>query len=349
MAAFSSLWGLLPKSIRTVPADLVAVVAVVLATDLAVFAPVVRDTAVRIPLGLVFVLFVPGYAVIAALFPNRGDGYVSGTEMPDIVEVTENSLRSFPLDSPITAIERVILAFASSLAIVPVLGLVLHFAPVTIRLPSITISLSVTTVGAAAVAVRRRRSIPPGERFRVPYQRWIASARSGLSTADSRAETALTVLVATALVLAVGGVGYAAMVQPNGETFTEVAVLTESDDELAADTYPAAAEDDDRNLTVTLENNEQRPVNYTVVAVEQLVESDDDGNATVRDQNELRRFEAQLDHGETWSQRHDLEPTATDGTVRIAWLVYTDGSVPATPTLENADYSTHIWSDTSDE
>ena len=64
---------LFPEPVRNLPADLTAVLAVVALTNLAVFLPVVNDSPIRVVVGLVFVLFVPGYAFIAALFPEQGD------------------------------------------------------------------------------------------------------------------------------------------------------------------------------------------------------------------------------------------------------------------------------------
>lgn len=350
MAVFRSLWRLLPRSIRDTPADLVAVIAVVLATNLAVFAPVVRETAIRVPLGLVFVSFVPGYALIAALFPDRGTKVDDESVSADGGSSSGDWRRALPMRGPITGPERLVLSLASSVAIVPLLGLGLHFAPIPIRLSSIAAVLSATTVGMTIVAAGRRRSVPPSERFRVPYRRWLASARSGSLAGDSRANTALNVLIATMLVLSVGGVGYALVAPQDGERFTEVAVVTESDDgDTAAGGYSSAV-DGDRNLTVTLENHEHQSVDYTVVVLEQRIASDD-GNATVSERTELQRFGTRLDHGETWSRSHALEPTLTDtdDTVRVAWLVYADGTVPTTPTLENADYATHLWLEGTDE
>jgi uncharacterized membrane protein len=85
------LWLLLPSPVRNLPADLAAVLAVVALTNLAVFLPVVNDSPVRVVVGLVFVLFVPGYAFIAALFPEAGEpptttGPVADAGGPDAAE-----------------------------------------------------------------------------------------------------------------------------------------------------------------------------------------------------------------------------------------------------------------------
>jgi hypothetical protein len=64
-----------PPSLRAFPPDL-AVVVLVVQTVLTATLPGVRDTPLRVVLGLPFVLFVPGYAFVAALFPEAGTGPV---------------------------------------------------------------------------------------------------------------------------------------------------------------------------------------------------------------------------------------------------------------------------------
>lgn len=80
-------------------------------------------------LGSTFVLFIPGYVTVQALFPKSGD-----------------------LDS----IERFLLSFGFSLTLVPLIGLLLNYTPWGITLTPIVISLSLFTVVVAFVALGRR-------------------------------------------------------------------------------------------------------------------------------------------------------------------------------------------------
>ncbi|MDZ7730415.1 MAG: DUF1616 domain-containing protein [Natrialbaceae archaeon] len=82
--------------------------------NLAVFVPGLSETPVRVPLGLAFLLFVPGYVFIAALFPEAGE---SPRSDPDGTR------------SGIDGIERVALAFGLSIALTPLVGLALNFTP----------------------------------------------------------------------------------------------------------------------------------------------------------------------------------------------------------------------------
>lgn len=177
MGAFRSLWLLLPRSIRRLPADLAAVIGIVVATDVATLAPVLRETPLNIVLGLAFVLFIPGYVFIAALFPEAGDQPVSKDETSATVDnqagaddgTPEKGGMASVLESGIDGLERVALSFGLSIAIVPLIGLVLNFTPWGIRLWPIVIAISGFTLIATAVAVRRRQALPAEERFRVPY------------------------------------------------------------------------------------------------------------------------------------------------------------------------------------
>jgi hypothetical protein len=109
---------------------LYASLAVSVATILSIYAlpaelPLV---AVRWVLGSLFVLFFPGYVTVQALFP-----------------------RGRELDS----IERFALSVGLSLALVPLVGLLLNYTPWGIRLNPIVVSLTILTVGLAMVALAR--------------------------------------------------------------------------------------------------------------------------------------------------------------------------------------------------
>ena len=105
-----------------------------LITTIAVF--VIQDNSsqlmyVRNILGAVFVLFLPGYSFIKALFPEK------------------------ELDN----IERIALSMGMSLALVPITGLVLNYTPLGIRVTPITLSLlALTTIFATIAIIREQQS-----------------------------------------------------------------------------------------------------------------------------------------------------------------------------------------------
>ena len=83
---------------------------------------------IRWVLGSVFVLFVPGYATVAALFPKTSD---------------------------LNWLERFALSIGLSLAIVAFVGFLLNYTPWGIRLTPIVISLAIISLGLVSVSLVR--------------------------------------------------------------------------------------------------------------------------------------------------------------------------------------------------
>lgn len=84
---------------------------------------------VRYVSGALYVLYLPGYALIEALYSKAGE-----------------------LDQ----LERLALSIGLSLAVVPLLGLVLNYTPWGIRLVPIIISLIIFTFAMALIAAKRK-------------------------------------------------------------------------------------------------------------------------------------------------------------------------------------------------
>jgi uncharacterized membrane protein len=322
----------LPRQLRHLPADLTGVVGVVILTNLAVLLPGVSDTPVRIVAGLVFVLFIPGYAFIAALFPEAGSG-----PTPDDGTVSDTQADG------IDGIERVALSFGLSIALVPLVGLVLNFTPWGIRLLPILVSLSGLTLVLTAIAAVRRWALPADERFRVPYRAWLSAGREELFAPDSRTDAVLNVLLVVSILLAVGSVGYAVAVPKDGERFSEFYLLTEDEDgELVADGYPTEFQQgESRSLIVGIGNQEHERTEYTVIAELQRVKRV--GNETqVRERSELRRFQPTLGHNETWHRQHEVQSEMTGNRLRLQYLLYR-GSPPETVDQSTAYREVHLW------
>jgi len=357
----SDLRLLLPEPVRRLPADLAAVVSLVILTNLAVLLPVVQETPLRVVFGLPFVLFIPGYVFIAALFPEAGESPVADAD--ELGESTDGTGDRSGIDG----IERVALSFGLSIAVVPLIGLVLNFTPWGIRLVPILVSVSGFTLIAAGIAAVRRRELPEEERFRVPYRAWIAAGREELFEPDSRGDAALNVLLVLSIVLATASVGYAVAVPKGGERFTELYLLTETDEgELVADDYPTEfVAGEPRSLVVGIGNHEHETVQYTVVAEIQRVEIERENvstpggtpvngstgvrnvSITVLEDREVARFGPELNHNETWTRQHEVATTLTGDRLRLTYLLYRDDP-PADPTVDDAYRSIWLWVNVSE-
>lgn len=330
MAPNRGWWLLLPESVRRFPSDLFAVISLIVLTILAVSVPGLRETPIRILLGLPFLLFLPGYAFVAALFPEASE--LPGADN----EAIDN-------DHEIKLIERIALSFGMSIAIVPLLGVVLNFTSWGIRLTPVVLSVSAFTIGCTGIATLRRWELPPEKRFSVPYREWIAAGQVEFFEPDDRTDAALNIVLALSLLFALGSVGFAVAVPQDSEQFTEFYLLTEDDDgELVADGYPEEfVQGEAKPLMVGIENNEHETVEYTIVVQLERVEGDEEESEVV-ERDELDRFSGTLEHQETWHRKYRIVPTIAGERLRLTFLLYT-GDVPEEPTRENSYQDLHLW------
>jgi uncharacterized membrane protein len=328
----------LPPWVGPLPADLVGVVAFVGLADCFVFAPVLRETVLRALFGAGFVLFVPGYAIVAALFPGGGGSSENGGSG----SVREEGHSTSADGANIDILERVVLSFGLSIAIVMLLGLGLHFTPWGVELVPVVVTLSVLTLTSTAVAVRRRRALPDGERFRVPLRGGLGRVRAALVDPDSRADAVLTVMLVVGILLAVGTVAYGVGVPKSRTAYTEFYVVTENESsELVMADYPTnLSRGESASLVVGLHNHEHERVEYTVVVELQRVRQANDSTHILADR-ELRRFRVTLADDERWRRPHTVRPTMTGEGLRLQYLLYR-GEVPADPHPGSADRELHL-------
>ena len=149
--------------------------------------------ALRIVVGVPFVLFLPGYCLVAALYPRRND-----------------------LEGP----ERLALSFGLSIAVVPLIGLALNYSPWGIRLEPILAFVTLFIVLAAAAAICRRWLLPAEEAFAVASDvglpRWP----------KLRLVDGVLALALMALLAGLGVVSYSAATSRGAsERFTEFYIL----------------------------------------------------------------------------------------------------------------------------
>jgi uncharacterized membrane protein len=319
--------------VRRLPADLAVMVGFTFLTLGVVLLPVVRDTPVRVVFGLPFVLFVPGYVLVAALYPAADPG--SGTD---------DRWRE-PADRHVAPVERTALSFGSSLVVVSLVGLVLNYTPFGIRLVPVLLSLAALVLGLTAVAVRRRRSLPRGDRFAVPWRTWLDGVRSELFEPDSRGDAALNALLVCSILLAVVTVGYALTAPKHGEAVTEFYLLNGSDGQAPDDPAEFVASGS-QSFTLAIRNQEHRPINYTVVAELRRTQIRDSSTQVVA-RERLRTFETRLGHNETWQRAHEVRPDMTGQRLQLAYLLYRD-EPPSDPTTEEAYRTVHVWIDVPD-
>ncbi len=218
------------------PADIAVAVAWTALTLLSVYLPVVNQTPLRVLFGLPLVLFVPGYVLIAALFPRNDD---------------------------LDWLERAALSLGLSIAVVPLLGLVLNYTPWGIRLDPVLAAVSLFVIAMAVIAVVRRQALPPEDRLAIPAREVLDGARAELfAPGQSRLDRGLSVLLVLSIVAAAGTTAFVIFVPKEGEHFTEFYLL--GAEGKAAD-YPSTfGAGTPQWVTVGVSNHEYRDVAYTV-------------------------------------------------------------------------------------
>ncbi len=151
------------------------------------------ESPVRIVLGIPFVLFFPGFALINALVPRK---------------------------EGMSGIERVALSFGLSIALVILIGLGLNYTPFGIRLNPIMYSMAGVLLLLSAVAWLRARRLPVEQRFSVSFSLGMKGLWGGHPI-----DKALSVLLILAILGAIGAIAYTIAKPKAGEEFTEFYLL----------------------------------------------------------------------------------------------------------------------------
>lgn len=256
-------------------------------------------------------LFVPGYALVGALYPAAGDA-----------------------GDGIDVVERAALSFGVSLSVLPLVGFVLALSGLGLALvPLISVLLVITTVGMAVSVIRRRR-LPATERYRVPLYRWYRRTARAVSDAPPHVTALYLALIAAMLVATVSVAGAVAF-PASGESYTELTVLAEDENgTYVAGDYETAFADGEGAIRVAVGNHEGEPADYALVVQQQRVRGDT-GDRRVVQRRDLAVRRQSVAAGETWRSDFTVSAAVVDGDRRLAFLLYR-GAAPEDPNGQNA-------------
>lgn len=278
------------------PLDLRVATAWLAATVLSIYLPLLNESPVRIILTLPGILFLPGYCLIAALFPKEND---------------------------IDLIERIALSFGLSIAVVPLIGLGLNFTPWGIRLEPIVLSITVFTLVMILAAHYRRALLPPKERFRFPFPKIADALRNAvIPEGGSRADRILTVVLTLAILAAILTTVYVIVVPKEGERFTEFFILGEK--QKAADYPDRISVGQSYPLYIGVGNHEYRNVTYTIETWAMVMEFNNATNtSTILAMDPLWQQSSALAYNETTTIPYNLSVGKT-GYNRIEFLLFNE-------------------------
>ncbi len=219
------------------PLDLRLIIIYLFLTTIFLTIPPLDKTIIRTILGIPLMLFIPGYVLIAALFPGKDD---------------------------LDGIERAALSFGLSIAVVPLLGLGLNFTPWGIRFGPILSTLILFSLSLLMIAHVRRLELPRDERFEVPLKAALLGIKEEFRRPENRIDRILTVILILSIIASLVMVAYVIVTPKQGEKFTEFYIL--GPEGKAAD-YPKDVHPGTPiNIIVGVINHEYSVINYTLFA-----------------------------------------------------------------------------------
>lgn len=251
----------------------------------------------RIVLGLAFILFFPGYSLVSFLFAERED---------------------------LETIERIALSFGLSIAIVPLIGLLLNYTPFGIRLEPVLFSISAFNLLFSSLAIiRRRKALNPF----VPE----IKLDLGWKTAG-KLEKALTIILILAILISIATLIYIILNPRQAESFTEFYILGPKG---KASDYPTKLfVNQNASLIIGIVNHEQKVVNYTVEIW--LVKASLENGLKIENMFYLDSFSVELEHkplSERWEPQWEMFYNFSidkPGKYKLFFLLFKD-TQPALP------------------
>lgn len=217
------------------PSDLKLILVYLLLAVVFLTIPPLDKTVIRTILGIPLVLFIPGYVLIASLFPGKKD---------------------------LDGIERAALSFGLSIAVVPLLGLGLNFTPWGIRFAPIIATLTLFSLSLLIIANFRRLELSRDERFEVPLKEAFVGVKEEFQKPQKRIDKILTIILILAILVSLFTLVYVIVTPKQGEKFTEFYLLGPKGK--AADYPREVIPGTPINLIVGIVNHEYSDANYTL-------------------------------------------------------------------------------------
>lgn len=254
-----------------------------------VFSPLLNGTVARPILSIILILFIPGYSLVAALFPGKDD---------------------------IGAIERIALSFGLNLAIIPLIGLFLNFTPFGIRLEPIATLITLFIIICVLMANWRRHKLPAVERFSPDMVSILLDVRKSLFTPDeNHLNNTLSIITILIILVIILMSAYFLLIPVPGESYTEFYILG-TDGKIG--NYPVDFSlGDNKSILVNVANHERRTVNYDLV-----ISLNDSTRPIYTDQFTLA-------DNQTWNKSVVLKPDLSGTNLKLMFLLYADRNMNA--------------------
>ena len=274
------------------PSDLFLVAGLVILTNIFVLIPVLSGSSIRTVISLPMVLFLPGYALVSVLFPEK-DG--------------------------LEGMERIALSIGINIAILPLIGLALSYTPWGIKEIPLLTSLSVITLLLCGAAYVRRMQLPADRMFGASLRTGPFSLISQfLEKPESKTENALRIFLVLSFIVLIGTVGYVTIVPQEKEPFTEFYIL--GAEGIARNYTTQYSQGESGTYIVGITNNEHKTMNYTMeVRLE---------NESLPLPPSLQNI--RLDHNTTFEEPLEITPSVEGTNMKLEFLLFneTEKNIP---------------------
>jgi len=189
------------------------------------------DSSIRLILGLPFLLFIPGYLLNFALFPLRKD---------------KKDINNF---------ERFAISIALSLAIVPIIGLVLNLTEEGLKLDNILISILLFNIVIGLMALVRW--------YRTPHTKKIDTILEiSFPVINYNLDTLLTIIIVVSLITAPASFIYFSISPKIENQFTEFYIL--GSDGTSEGFNKNLAIGENTSLIIGIANHEHKTIDYSI-------------------------------------------------------------------------------------
>ncbi len=264
--------------------DLALILITTTAAIVLVFAPSASYGTGRAIAGLLLIFFVPGYAMLAAIFPKK---------------------------ETVTHVVRVIFSLVFSVIVVGGVGLILSYTQFGLTTEPLVAFITLFIIVSTCAAYARRRSLSSDERFAISMPS-VLDARRALSlqevtrTLDKTLVIALILIVSTSLIASI----YLLAMPYSGQRYTELYVLGPNG---KTQDYPNQLRlGENKSVIVGVTNREQRAVEYTLVTTLNGTA----GSSTIS----TEKFG--LTNDQNWEKTEVIQPDQTGTNLKLSFLLY---------------------------
>ena len=280
-------------------------------------------------LGLPFILFIPGYILVFALFPTK------------------------KTDRGIDTIERLALSFGLSIAIVPLIGLILNYTPWGIRLEPILISNLLFIIIIGLYGIYRWKKTDPKERYIISIKKITIPKK------EKTIDQALTIILIIAIIIAIISLIFFITIPKIGEQFSELYILGPTG---KATDYPYnLSTQENATIIIGIANHENQHINYTIQIwlINQTTTTDNQiiyNQMILIDKISINLSHQPINFEQKWQPQWTTNYTIhieTPGIFKIAFLLYKNNNIQYNTNIDyheiadliiNSAYlENHIW------